>query len=81
MSRPESKQLTKLAKNSMKRFTQHNVAMNRGALTDPSFIGSFKRPPIKKEATKKNTNGLVQKTSDEKGGIVQKTSDEKEDIV
>jgi hypothetical protein len=27
---------------------------------------SFKRPPMKKEATPKNTNGLVQKTSDKK---------------
>jgi hypothetical protein len=27
--------------------------MNRGMLSDPSFIGSFKKPPMKKEATPK----------------------------
>jgi hypothetical protein len=42
--------------------------MNRGALSDPLFIGSFKRPPTKKEATPKNANRLIQKTSDEKRG-------------
>jgi hypothetical protein len=47
---------------------QNIGAMNSGALLDPSFIGSFKRPPMKKEGTPKNTKGLVQKTSDEKRG-------------
>jgi hypothetical protein len=42
--------------------------MNRGALSDPSFIGSFKRSPMKIEATPKYTKGLIQKTSDEKRG-------------
>jgi hypothetical protein len=40
--------------------------MNRGALSDLSFIGSFKRPLMKKEATPKNEMGLIQKTSKEK---------------
>jgi hypothetical protein len=43
--------------------------MNRGALPDPSFIGSPKRPLIKKEATPKNTKGLIQKTYDKKEAI------------
>jgi hypothetical protein len=30
--------------------------------------GSFKRPPIKKEATPRNAKGLIRKTSDEKSG-------------
>jgi hypothetical protein len=30
--------------------------------------GSFKRSPMKKEATPKNAEGLVQQTSDEKRG-------------
>jgi hypothetical protein len=49
-----------------KRFTQTIGAMNRGTLSNPSFIGSFKRPPIEKEATPKNAMRLIQKTSDEK---------------
>jgi hypothetical protein len=46
--------------------------------------GSFKRPPMKIEATPKNVKGLDQKTSDEKKAtqkntkvLIQKTSDEK----
>jgi hypothetical protein len=46
--------------------------MNRGALTDPSFIGSSKRSPIKKEANLKNAKGLIQKTSDKKRGNLEK---------
>jgi hypothetical protein len=46
--------------------------MNKGALQDPSFIGSFKRPPMKKEATPKNAKGITQKTYDEKGGNPEK---------
>jgi hypothetical protein len=42
--------------------------MNRGVQSDPSFIGSFKRFPMKKEATSKNAKGLIQKTSEEKRG-------------
>jgi hypothetical protein len=34
--------------------------------------GSIKRPPIKKEATTKNTKELNQKTSDEKRGNPEK---------
>jgi hypothetical protein len=30
--------------------------------------GSFKRPPMKKEAAPKNTNGLIQKTSNGQRG-------------
>jgi hypothetical protein len=33
---------------------------------------SFKRPPKKKEATRKNKKGLIQKTSDEKRGKPEK---------
>jgi hypothetical protein len=47
-------------------FTQDIGAVNRGVLSDPSFIGLFKRPPMKNEATPKNEKGLVQKTSNEK---------------
>jgi hypothetical protein len=32
--------------------------MNSGTLSDPSFIGSTKRPLMKKEATLKNAKGL-----------------------
>jgi hypothetical protein len=46
--------------------------------------GSFKSHLMKKEATARNANGLVQKTSDKKEatlknekGLLQKTSDEK----
>jgi hypothetical protein len=46
--------------------------------------GSFKRPPMKIEATPKNVKGLDQKTSDETKAtqkntkvLIQKTSDEK----
>jgi hypothetical protein len=42
--------------------------MNRGALSGPLFIGSSKRPPMKKEATAGNTKGLIKKTSNEKRG-------------
>jgi hypothetical protein len=58
--------------------------MNRGALSDPSFICSSKRPSMKKEATPKNAKGLIKKSSDEKEatpknakGHMKKTSDEK----
>jgi hypothetical protein len=32
--------------------------MNRGALSEPSFIGSFKRPPMKKEPTLKTPSSF-----------------------
>jgi hypothetical protein len=51
---------------------QNIGAMNRGALSDPSFIGSFKRHPMKKVATPKNAKGLIQKTFDEKRGNTKK---------
>jgi hypothetical protein len=51
-----------------KRFTQNIGAMNRGAISDPSFIGSLERPPMKNEATPKNAKGLIGKTSDERRG-------------
>jgi hypothetical protein len=35
--------------------------MNRGVLSDPLFIGSSKRHPMKKEATPKNAKGLSKK--------------------
>jgi hypothetical protein len=35
--------------------------MNRGVLSDPTFIGSSKRPPMKKEATQKIAKGLIKK--------------------
>jgi hypothetical protein len=40
-----------------KRFTQNIGAMNRGVLSDASFIGSFKRPWIKKEGPRKTQRG------------------------
>jgi hypothetical protein len=46
--------------------------MNSGTLSDPSFIGSTKRPLMKKEATLKNAKGLVQRASDEKRGKMKK---------
>jgi hypothetical protein len=65
-------------------FTQDIGAMNRGVISDSSFIVSFKRRPMKKEAIRKNAKGLIKKTSDEKEatpknakGLVQNTSDEK----
>jgi hypothetical protein len=42
--------------------------MNRGALSYLSFIGSSKRPPIKKVATPKNAKELPKKTTDKKRG-------------
>jgi hypothetical protein len=55
----ESKQLTRLARNSTSVFMQISRAMNRGALLDPSFIGSSKRPPIKNEALQKTRRGSL----------------------
>jgi hypothetical protein len=53
-------------------FTQDIGAMNGGALSDPSFIGSFKRHPKIKEATQKNAKRLIQKTSNENRGNPEK---------
>jgi hypothetical protein len=39
-----------------------------GVISDSSFIVSFKRRPMKKEAILKNAKGLIKKTSDEKRG-------------
>jgi hypothetical protein len=69
----------------MSTFTQTCGAMNRGALSDPSFIHSFiKKTFDEKEATQKNTKGIIKKISDEKDaipknakGLIKKTSDEK----
>jgi hypothetical protein len=46
--------------------------MNRGTLSDPLFISSTKRHPIKKEAIPKNAKGLTQKITNEKGGNPEK---------
>jgi hypothetical protein len=46
--------------------------MNRGVLSDPSFIGSPKRPLMKKEVTPKNAKGLTQNTFNEKRGNPEK---------
>jgi hypothetical protein len=40
-----------------KRSAKNIGAMNRGTLSDPSFIGSFKRPLMKKEAPRKMDRG------------------------
>jgi hypothetical protein len=55
------------------------------ALSDPSFIGSLKSPPMKKEATPKNTKGHIQKrppmkkeeTPKNAKRLIQKTYDKK----
>jgi hypothetical protein len=64
-------------------FTQISGAMNRGVLPDPSFIGSSKRPLMKKEATPKRQKSHY-KTSDKKRGnpnneqgLIKETFDEK----
>jgi hypothetical protein len=51
---------------------QNFRAMNRGALSDPSFIGSLKRTLMKKRGTPQNTKGLLEKPSDEKRGTLTK---------
>jgi hypothetical protein len=53
-------------------LTRSIRAMNRGTLSDPLFISSTKRHPIKKEAIPKNTKGLTQKITNEKGGNPEK---------
>jgi hypothetical protein len=67
-----------------KRFTQDIGAMNRGTLSDPLFIGSLRRPPMKKEAGRKTQRGSPKRppikkrgTPKNAKGLVQKTSDEK----
>jgi hypothetical protein len=58
--------------------------MNRGALSEPSFIGSFKRPLMKKEPTLKTPSCSFKRpplekevTSKNAKGLAQKTSDKK----
>jgi hypothetical protein len=55
--RVESKHLTKSAANSTSVSHKKIGAMNRGELSDLSFIGSFKRPLMKKEAPHKTQRG------------------------
>jgi hypothetical protein len=46
--------------------------MNRSALSDPLFIGPFKRSPMKKESTPKNARRSLKKTSNEKEATLKK---------
>jgi hypothetical protein len=66
-----SKSMVKIAnKVSLKfdeRFTQFHGAMNRGALSNLSFIGS-KKTSDKKRGNPKKCKGVAQKTYDEKRG-------------
>jgi hypothetical protein len=81
--RVESKQLINSAENLTSVSRKKTGAMNRGALSDLLFIGSFKRLLMKKETPHKMQRGSFKKTSNEKigtpqnaKGLVQKTSDE-----
>jgi hypothetical protein len=65
------------------RFTQFHGAMNRGALSNLSFIGS-KKTSDKKRGNPKKCKGLLKRpmmkkeaTPKDANGVAQKTSDEK----
>jgi hypothetical protein len=81
--RVESKQLINSAENLTSVSRKKIGAMNRGALSDLLFIGSFKRPLMKKRDTPQNAKWLIQKIFGEKRatpqnakGLIQKTSNE-----